>query len=622
MPGGGVWRSADFASLNPTYVPLTDHLPGIPAARRVGLNIVSTLAVDPVHPRSIYGRAGGSPAELLKSTDGGDTWGLVGGGKFGMASGIWRVLVDQQADVYVAFNSGGFWQSGDGGQTWTNVATKPLNGVEFHDAVYFVQQSGEIDIYVGVIDRQGKDRSGVWRFAAGQWTQMPMTLTNMRGQGFARAAINHITLSADPAGGVVASLSQADDNKAMVGLLNVFKLVGQTWQPQWFSQTDWFGTQSGYVQGVCIAPDGRIYAGGIGLAQSAGGQAFVPIGTDSNGNSIHVDQHVVVAHDGHIYVGTDGGLFRFRPHLDRPGVDAWEHLNGPSLTNFLSTGASLHPTDPSVVLVGNQDNGIARRSGLGLWASAKFSNEREKLRFDPDPKLKGKFAYSGDPNNGFYWSQDDGVTFAGFQPKGVPAPDPPPPFAMHPNDTARILVGWMNLYETPDRGTTWNNLLTLQTSPSALTYTAGQSAYVAAGAQLFQSFDDGKTWAADPFDFGNAIVSVSADASHPEAICVATSRQVFRRTSPNVNWEDLTGNLALRINVMTLLPGLEWADDPWLFVGTEAGVFTAAGLKGANTVDTIRRGAARRLRPRPRRHAGHTGPDRRDLGPWQLGHRG
>src|SRR5437588_1600758 len=247
MPGGGVWRSSNFMSAAPTWMPLTDHIPGIPDARRVELNNVSTLAVDPKRPQTIYARAGGSPPAILKSADGGDSWVLVGEGQFSGAGGIRRVLVDPLGTVYVAFNTGGFWQSIDGGATWTNVASAALDGVEFHDAVYFIDQNGQINIYMGVVDRQGQNRSGLWSFIGGNWTQMPIVMTNMHGQMFSPAVINHITMSVDPTAGVCASLSQPDDGVNQVGLLNVFKLFQGTWQPQWFSNTDWFITQGGYV---------------------------------------------------------------------------------------------------------------------------------------------------------------------------------------------------------------------------------------------------------------------------------------------------------------------------------------------------------------------------------------
>src|SRR5437867_4270006 len=81
---GGIWRSTDFTTPRPTWIPLTDHLPlldesrlpskvPLPAAFKVGVNTVRFVAVDPNHPRSIYAC---SMAGILTSVDGGDHWKL------------------------------------------------------------------------------------------------------------------------------------------------------------------------------------------------------------------------------------------------------------------------------------------------------------------------------------------------------------------------------------------------------------------------------------------------------------------------------------------------------------------------------------------------------------------
>ena len=246
-------------------------------------------------------------------------------------------------------------------------------------------------------------------------------------------------------------------------------------------------------QPIYIAPDGRLYAGGRGLAQSEPGNSFVGIDTDSHGRSIHIDKHVVIGYQDKIYVGTDGGLTYFTPIPGQPGVTAWESLNTPSLQNFLSTGASTHPINPAVFIVGNQDNGIARRGQTGTWSQSWFSNERERLRFDPDPTNNGRYAFSVDPKNGFYMSSDEGVSFNGFGPPGVPATDQAPPFAIHPENSARIILGWPDVWETLDRGGTWQKITSNPEAPSALTYGNGDTTYIGVGDHLFETNDHGQT---------------------------------------------------------------------------------------------------------------------------------
>jgi hypothetical protein len=426
----------------------------------------------------------------------------------------------------------------------------------------------------------------MWSFISGQWAHIPIVMTNLHGQPFLPSAINRITLSATPSTGVCASLSQHDDDKAKVGLLNVFKLEQGTWQPQWSgTAADWFITQGGYVQPIFLAPDGRFYAGGNGLAQSGPGNSFVEIDTDSHGRSIHEDKHVVIGYESKIYVGSDGGLTFFTPRPGQAGVDAWESLNTPSLQNFLSTGASGHPTNSAVFIVGNQDNGIARRDQTGTWSRSGFSNEREKLRFDPDPANQGRYAFSGDPRNGFFMSSDDGVSFKGFGPPGVPAPDPPPPFAIHPENSARIIIGWLAVWETLDRGATWQKISSSSTAPSAVTYGGGDATYIGVGNHLFETNDHGQTLSVVNFDFAPTIISLCTDPNNPGSIYVATLNRILRRLGAAGTWEELTGNLGQAVNVMALLPG-DNGRDPSLFVGTSRGVFGASQLMGTNTAWT------------------------------------
>lgn len=82
---GGLWRSTDFLSTNPTYVSLTDSR-SFPVAVETGLGSgtinVGSIVVDPFHPQTIYvgtGEAsgGGSARDgsgILKTTDGGNSW--------------------------------------------------------------------------------------------------------------------------------------------------------------------------------------------------------------------------------------------------------------------------------------------------------------------------------------------------------------------------------------------------------------------------------------------------------------------------------------------------------------------------------------------------------------------
>jgi hypothetical protein len=141
---GGVWKTTNARSANPTWTPLTDHQPSL---------AIGDIKVDPVSPNIIYvgtGEANGScdsyyGAGILRSTDGGVTWKQLGsdpGGPFAGQS-ISRILIDPVtagsitgttlwASTNLGFTSSGtaqcglapaawygaVWRSTDSGNTW------------------------------------------------------------------------------------------------------------------------------------------------------------------------------------------------------------------------------------------------------------------------------------------------------------------------------------------------------------------------------------------------------------------------------------------------------------------------------------------------------------------------
>src|SRR6476659_5042680 len=75
---GGIWRTTNASAASPNWTPLIDDFPGLS---------IGAIAISPRDHNTIFAGAGRSSSEngeggsltgLLKSTDGGDTWSLVG----------------------------------------------------------------------------------------------------------------------------------------------------------------------------------------------------------------------------------------------------------------------------------------------------------------------------------------------------------------------------------------------------------------------------------------------------------------------------------------------------------------------------------------------------------------
>lgn len=107
-------------------------------SNQFGLNLsVTTLAIDPVNPQTLYAGAQGLTTGLYKTTGGGATWRLSNAGlPFTLFNGnrffinLSQLAVDPSlpSTVYVATASGGFFRSTDGGANWS-LARNGLNNL-------------------------------------------------------------------------------------------------------------------------------------------------------------------------------------------------------------------------------------------------------------------------------------------------------------------------------------------------------------------------------------------------------------------------------------------------------------------------------------------------------------
>ncbi|HET6995319.1 MAG TPA: hypothetical protein VFI06_10080, partial [Chitinophagaceae bacterium] len=386
-------------SPNPTWVSLTAHVPGIDPKRRVGINNIISIAIDPKKPRNIWAGAGGQPAALLKSTDGGDHWTLVGEGQMPGVTFINKVMVDPNGIVWVACDNALF-ASSDDGIGFTRITNPGFVNVSFDDIVCTFTPNGNHNILVGVVDknRDNTNQSGIFMLKQGfqtyNWAKMPLSLFDIYGRPLGTNLINSIRLHSDKNWGTVASIGKLGDSNPTVaadpywGLINVFQLENGSWQPKWKKNFPETGNdiQNGYVQPICIGPEGKIYGGGkgIGVSDGRGGEFSVGATRDIQGQNIHVDVHKIIysAIDQLMYAGTDGGLVRFKLNLfHTSGVHLWESLNSVSLTNFLTESVAFNPFDPNNVLVGTQDNGLLHRSN-NSWSYVD-GNETVYVYYDP-----------------------------------------------------------------------------------------------------------------------------------------------------------------------------------------------------------------------------------------------
>jgi hypothetical protein len=363
-PNGGIWRTTDGGN---DWTPLLDHLTysnGTPVLPAVG-----ALAQSRSDPNVWYAGLGVADSErdsrtgsgVLKSTDDGRTWALVGNSFSVLANArISSLVIDANTPnrVYVAVAAGGsagpgVYRSDDGGLTWKNV----------------------------------------------------LVPTAMFLPGGTRGA----TL---PAGTALASVTDLvidpfNSNRLLAGLGNVGLVGGSGTAGVWRS-TDFGATWDEIVGGDSSASTTLPSGGGVGRVTIAiaGGRVgeestvYVLLGNPPPAGGLTPPSYDLGTFQG-LYKTSDGLLnftkVMLRQNVASPTLPKFEDINllGREASNF---GAlAVDPTDPNVVYVG----GAARYDGGAALDHAFVRIDTGDMASNGDDSVKAGLA-AGSPFLGFY----------------------------------------------------------------------------------------------------------------------------------------------------------------------------------------------------------------------------
>ena len=526
---GGVWKSIDAGA---DWTPLTDHEP------MLAIGEPGAIAIDPTNHNTLYvgtssflkvtGQQGNQlniTIGILKSTDGGGSWIVLGSGfpagNVGNANqfknqSIFGIAVDpaNNSDLYLAASSG-LYVSTDAGLDWT-LGTG--GGGAQADSLAFDASSppaGRV-LFAGVAGvgiKRSTDGGMTWTTVVNSATTAVATqLAAHAGAGIGKVQVSLAPSVGNPAGVQVmyATIEGTGGNFPIAGspytnFLGIFETTdqGNTWTFQSTGPTSAGGVcQCFYTNTIAVDPgspgDGIndiVYWGGTNTWKSTdSGLTFSDVT-----NGIHADSHSFAFAPGTptiVYAGNDGGIWR-----TKDGGATWTGTGaGPATINTGSLQTTLfyhmdikRNATANVTLGALQDNGTAQWTGALEWLNT-LGGDGFNAVFDAQSVSDAYAANNGNPqmssNSGGTWSAiATGIT-AGQVSAGSNA------ISVDPNTAGTLYFsGAANgsnpgqLFRSTNFGALWGSIFTAPTlstlGPTAIAPSNSNNLIAAIGGSVF-----------------------------------------------------------------------------------------------------------------------------------------
>ena len=578
---GGIWRSTDGGH---NFAPVSDDHADL---------AVGAIVFAPSNPNIVYAAMGSDflGSGMLRSNDAGQTWRLVSGPTFSAKGTTPRLVIDPVdtnrlwAAQYSRLDpvSGGQFSSGilrseDGGLTWTKLFAGLMS-----DLVAVPGSSSTFLAGAVRVDSPNAGNSGIYRTTDGgaSWSRV---------YDLGVGLIGYPRIAVSPAAPERA-YAQIYSNSSLVRKYEflVSDDGGATWRKAAAK-----GLASDSAVFVHADPFQRdvVYAGMRDLYKSTDGgltfrnmtRGYTPSDDfDPENSTSHVDQHSLAFHPSGgavFYLGNDGGVFR-----TENGGETFESLSG-TLSLVQAYGIAAHPTNPELLYLGTQDNGMERRGADGRWREL-ITGDYGSILFDKANPSRIAANYV----RGFILSlANNGETYLGelanddtFGPSERIA-------FIAPFEQSRIsntlYFGTTRLFVSRNFGVTWSSpagtldmtnggtdtLSVIGVSPSDdnVIYTGS------ARGRVMVTRDGGLTWTVSPGLPNRSARAIAVDPSNPETAWIGFSgyatQHVFVTRNGGASWEPMGDGLP-DIPVNALL------SKDALYAGTDIGVFRYDGTR-------------------------------------------
>ncbi|MEY2504885.1 MAG: hypothetical protein QOG27_1165, partial [Verrucomicrobiota bacterium] len=548
---------------------------------------IRSIVVDPVNPSIVYAGTGTNPlyaTGVYRSIDGGTTWSLRSEIEFYGAT-VAKLIIDPSTAgttgrttmyasviryVSASNNSHSVWKSVNSGASWTQLRSAPgvlYGGVErFYDLVLDPENSNTL--FATAPDGVFKYAYSFGRLGGYVWTKIHDIPTASATRA-SYLAFGQSTLY----------LAYTDGGTVIIKSTN----RGATWSAPLPSSGEGL-----LCFGVDPAHPERLFVGGQRLHYSLdAGANWI------QADLVHDDMRSMAfcpTNDQRNYLGTDGGIYR----ADYTGGSTinWSPKND-NLVGSLMRGVSLC-SDGSMVM-GNQDNGTqlyaAPTPTPAPWAML-LGGDGYQPKIDPNNKNKlyyQPYSYGSLVcNNGWQSVRRrlNGVTTditptaaCNERSQGFAA------LFVNPGDSARVLVGFKNIYRSTDSGNAWTRI-----GPNGIDTDPGGAAFALADASsdtnvIYAVFDRLRVFVTSNANLGNAatwtqvingyegvglISGITVDPTDPNTAYIASETNVWKTVNRGAHWDPVAyANLIYRDVVVDPANHLQ------VFVAGTAGVYAS-----------------------------------------------
>jgi len=628
---GGVWRSTD-GGLN--WTPMTDDQPSL-AVGAMAFNTDPDKTKRKLYVAAGEGNRGGEiffGSGVLLYNDAADSWTLLSDPLLNdMRVSAMAVETLAAGDHILLGGTKGLIESLDGGATWNQVTVDPKNALTFITSIVLDSQADptKTQLYVAVIAVNPKGAvtdDAIWTRTGAAGSIFARLSSTGPGSLPAPGSGSRITLAMAPgANHLMLYAVYATNNTGQI--FGIFRTSdgGVTWQQATTPTPHQPLAQTDYNVALAVHPTipSTLIFGETRLWRSVTAGNVWEVISEPHGDSpgIHSDQHGVVYHPSDpnkVWAINDGGVW-----FSADGGTTWHHRNR-GLETMQYYSLAQHPTYPSLLLAGAQDNGVQRFEGHPAWnkvrggdgffcaidpADSKYWYS-SYVFFNTDSK-KVEAIYRSDKSgaDGSWKRITDGISSADTT-------DDPPfyvPFVIDPSQANVLYLGTTKLYRTDNRGDQWTaikkadgtvfstgNQLAKVITAIAVSPSDSNTAYVGTADEqlvhLHREGDGKYTVNARTLPTTGYVSDIAVPAGSPQKVYVAIGSahgsggpdvlnlngRIFRSDDNGANWTNLGGptlNLTIggvtidhRSNAVNAI-ALDPANPQHVYIGCNVGIF-------------------------------------------------